>query len=278
MERRVLTLAAMTTAVIAMSSGLLGSVSAVGAAPSARVPRVTLDPDQPASPPGPSQAPTAPSSSTPRYSTNWSGYAVTSSSTFKSVSTTYVQPAVSCRVAGAVSVFWVGLDGWNDGTVEQDGTGVLCQGSTPVYFAWWEMYPTNAIQPTMLVSAGDRIRDSVHYDRGQYILTVEDLTDHVVHTNVATCGRGLTCARSSAEWIVERPTVTRSTFARLADWGTMSLADDRAATTTGGPRPISLFANFGIDMVNRAGTRMLATVGGLNLSGNVFLDTWDAAR
>lgn len=42
----------------------------------------------------------------------------------------------------------MGLDGFNDATVEQDGTFAYCSGpqsTKPVYKAWYEMYPSNSV-------------------------------------------------------------------------------------------------------------------------------------
>src|ERR1044071_5102244 len=72
-------------------------------------------------------------------STNWSGYAVTGNR-FTSVSASWTQPSVTCS-ATAYSSFWVGLDGDTSNTVEQTGTDADCSGSTPQYYAWYEMYP-----------------------------------------------------------------------------------------------------------------------------------------
>ncbi len=286
MKRRAPVLATMITAAVLVVGAVLSGPStataataataATGASPATRVPALGLDPNQPALPPGRVHPSRAPGATSLRFSANWSGYVATASSAFRSATTTYVQPAVKCRTSGAITVFWVGLDGWTDGTVEQDGTGAICNGSTPLYFAWWEMYPTNSLQVTMLVSAGDLITDTVHYLHGQYVLTVKDHTANTASTNVAACSPGLACSRSSAEWVIERPTIGSGTLARLADWGTMAFGSGEAATTTGGARPISRFANFAVDMVNRAGTNLLADVGGLDPSGTAFPDTWDA--
>src|SRR5579884_4318905 len=72
-------------------------------------------------------------------STNWSGYAVTGNR-FTSVSASWTEPAVTCS-GTAYSSFWVGLDGDTSNTVEQTGTDADCSGSTPQYYAWYEMYP-----------------------------------------------------------------------------------------------------------------------------------------
>jgi hypothetical protein len=254
-----------------------GLAASASTATTAQIPRLYGGPNLPAPPPVGRQAPPTAGPSALTYSFNWSGYVATSSTTFKSVRSTFVQPAVTCPVSGAFTVFWVGLDGWTTGTVEQDGTAALCNGTTPIYFAWWEMYPTNTIQATMGVSPGDKIESSVSSNRGHFTLTVKDLTAKTSHTNVETCGSGLTCSQSSAEWIIERPGYGGNNFAPLADWGTTSLRGDKAALTGGTAQPISQFSNTGIDMINNSATKILATVGGLNPSGNSFPDTWNGA-
>ena len=42
----------------------------------------------------------------------------------------------------ALSAYWIGLDGYRNKTVEQIGTESDCEGDSPYYFAWWQMYPT----------------------------------------------------------------------------------------------------------------------------------------
>src|SRR5690348_16708749 len=72
--------------------------------------------------------------------TNWSGYAA-HSATYKSVSASWVEPTAHCPGGSQFSSFWVGLDGFSSGTVEQTGSEVDCRGGTPTYFGWYEMYP-----------------------------------------------------------------------------------------------------------------------------------------
>ena len=85
----------------------------------------------------------------PTISENWSGYAVTSTKKFNYVSAEFVQPAVTCPgVKKQYTSNWVGLDGFNDETVEQDGTFAYCGGpnwTTPKYEAWYEMYPAGSV-------------------------------------------------------------------------------------------------------------------------------------
>jgi hypothetical protein len=225
---------------------------------------------------------------------NWSGYAATGGKPFVAVESTYVQPAVSCPVPGAWTVFWVGFDGFFNGTVEQAGTEAIC-GSGPkptaTYYAWWEMYPTNSIQAMPItVRPGDSIHASVTFDprTATYAMTVVDKTSGQRYTQTARCAPNLTCSRDSAEWIVERPTLG-SVYTPLADWSTMRLAVDRAATATQlangkvtakpAYQPVSGFPYTPINMVDDPYTgKTLATVGPLSDSGGAFTDTWLAPQ
>ncbi len=252
--------------------------SAAGrAVSSAPMPTIQVDPAQWAPTPGRRAAASTGSNKT-FYSDNWSGYAAQATKPFTLVQTTYTQPAVTCPVAKAYTVFWVGLDGYNNGTVEQDGTGAYCNDTTPEYFAWWEMFPTYGIEKTtMPISPGNKITALVRFGGGVYTMTVTDVTSGQHFTEKKTCASGLTCARDSAEWIVERPGYGGGVYAPLADWGTMKVPGDEAATG-GASQPVKAFSNTPIDMVNLADTYYLAKVGTLNPAGLSFPDTWDKAQ
>lgn len=212
------------------------------------------------------------------YFYNWSGYVAQAAQPFTVVRSTYKQPAVTCPVANAYTVFWVGFDGYTDGTVEQGGTLAHCNGTTPVYASWWEMFPTNNINPVFTVAPGDTITAIVTFHGGVYQMTVNDLTSGRHFTHQAMCATGLTCHRDSAEWIVERPGTGGTTYYPLADWGTINLHGDQAATGGGAPQPVTAFSATAIDMVNLADTHYLAQVGALNAVGKSFLDRWDNAQ
>src|SRR5436853_6490133 len=77
-------------------------------------------------------------------STNWSGYAVTGSSGSVSIAKgSWTVPAIqgSCPSTNQYSSFWVGIDGFNSGTVEQTCTDSDCQNGATTYHAWFEIYP-----------------------------------------------------------------------------------------------------------------------------------------
>jgi hypothetical protein len=220
-------------------------------------------------------------SSIPTDSLNWSGYAATSGKKFNYVHSTFVQPAITCPgVKNEWTSNWVGLDGFNDATVEQDGTFAHCggpQSTTPVYKAWYEMYPAGSVN-VFSVHPGDVIDTAVSYAGGQFTLTVSDLTTGKTATNVAACA---SCQRASAEWIIERPALcnnalTKCFIARLADFGTSTLGGTEARVDGGTTKGIAGFTNYPIDMVNplaSGGFISLDTVG--PLSGKTFTATWD---
>lgn len=156
-------------------------------------------------------------------STNWSGYAATGSR-FTSVSSSWTEPTVACS-GTAYSSFWVGLDGDTSSTVEQTGTDADCSGSTPQYYAWYEMYPkfpTNLSNP---VQPGDAMSASVTTDgAGKFTLSISDATQNWTFT---TTQRLKSAALSSAEVIAEAPS-SRSGVLPLANFVTVSFANATA--------------------------------------------------
>lgn len=227
---------------------------------------------------------TSAASTTTTISLNWSGYAVTGKKTYNYVHSTFVQPAITCSgVKDQYTSNWVGLDGYNDGTVEQDGTFAWCGGAghtTPKYDAWYEMYPAGSVN-VFAVHPGDVIDTSVSYSdsTGEFSLTVSDLTTGKTATDVAPCA---SCERSSAEWIIERPALcnnalTKCFITELADFGTSTMGGDEAQVDGGNLKGVGAFNNIAIDIVNPdangdGGFYSLDTVG--PVSGKSFTAKW----
>ena len=95
--------------------------------------------------------------------------------------------SVNCSVTPTGwSSFWVGLDGDTSNTVEQTGTEADCSSGSPVYSAWYEMYPKFPVNFSNPVSPGDHFSGSVATDgRGSFTLTLIDSTKGWTQTNVA---------------------------------------------------------------------------------------------
>lgn len=165
-------------------------------------------------------------------STNWAGYAATGSSgAFSSVSASWAQPDVKCSNGEtSYAAFWVGLDGYGSGTVEQIGTASECRSGKPVYYAWYEVYPKQAGRCSISINAGDPIDASVEYRSGSFRLALSN--------GSATCRAGAKAShrfeRSSAEVIVEAPSSNHGPKGTLdlANFGSVSFS---GATANGDP-------------------------------------------
>jgi hypothetical protein len=212
-------------------------------------------------------------------STNWSGYVVTHSGV-QFVHARWVVPATTCKAGDPNfqdSTFWVGIDGWSDGTVEQAGTDVSCapRSTTPSYVAWWEMYPTNAVQVVFAVSPGDHIDASVKLVNGSFVLTVKDLTSGRSFTRTRACGSGVSCKRTSAEWIAESPSYS-SGLADLANFKTWK-PTNMTMTVAGGPAATgpATYTYFPVTMVTSGGaTRAKVSADLQTTAKNTFVDTF----
>jgi Peptidase A4 family len=202
-------------------------------------------------------------------STNWSGYADTGSG-FGTVTGHWTEPSASCGFATSLAAFWVGIDGYSSGSVEQDGTLIECYLGRAYQFTWWEMYPTNSIQTVgSSLAAGDSISASVVRSGSSYTLSVTDSTRPAnSFTTRQSCS---SCANSSAEWIAEAPSGSAGVYP-LADFGTWN---ESGATVTEGSANgvISSFTDDEITMVDSS-NNVKAQPGALNGGGNGFSVAW----
>ena len=269
--------AALAAAALICTAGLTalpGVASASVTASTAGAPSVPL-------PGGPLVRPPGNATVVPTVSLNWSGYAATSGKKFTYAHSVFVQPAITCPgIKNQWASEWVGLDGFNTGTVEQDGTDAHCGGAsstTPVYHAWYEMYPAGSVN-VFKVAPGDVIETTVSYASGEFTLTVSDLSSGKTATHTAACS---SCQRASAEAIIERPALcnnalTNCFITRLADFGTSTMGGLTAQVAGGQVKGLGGFTNYSIDMVNplaSGGFISLDTVS--PLSGQQFTATWD---
>ena len=132
---------------------------------------------------------------------NWAGYAATGA-TFTSVSGSWTEPTATCTNDSELYAPWVGIDGYNDSTVEQTGVQTSCSTGSPVDSAWYEMYPAAPVYFSNPVSTGDEITASVTYQGSRsYKLTISDTTKGWTQTVTKT----LSADNASAEAIIEAP-------------------------------------------------------------------------
>jgi hypothetical protein len=223
---------------------------------------------------------------------NWSGYAVTAcgSCHLRYVAADFTLPRVNCANSpdGSWDSFWVGLDGWTTGTVEQDGIDAECSGGGVSYYVFTEMYPAGPLVYQLAAQAGDNIEASVYYDQSARVwsLAVDDTTAGASATVSASCAAGASCYNRSAEVITEAPCCTTAGAPlALADFGQVNYSGARVTSyngTRGGLSPISLWTSTTVTLVDSggsveasAGPLLSGTVGGIPVSD--FSGYWAAS-
>ncbi|MGA2208416.1 MAG: G1 family glutamic endopeptidase [Acidimicrobiales bacterium] len=224
---------------------------------------------------------------------NWSGYAeaATPSDTFpdtySKVSATWKEPDIVCDASDSyyqIAAFWVGLDGFDSGTVEQDGTIEECyQGEYLGAADWWEMYPYNAVDIIDGISTGQSIHSSVSYNasNGKYTLAVKVAHDPGESFSVKeSCVvlEGSPCANSSAEWIGEAPCCNGSYEYDLAEWAPYIKFTAAKVTGSAGTGTISSYDGGGVEdfleMFGDQSGNPIADVTATNGPGTSFKDYW----
>ena len=215
----------------------------------------------------------APSANTTQVgSYDWSGYAdvTTTTNKFTAVSGKWTVPKLSCGSEDRIASSWVGLDGVNDGTVEQLGTVAQCFQSKAVHYSWYEMYPSGEVVVSEGVKGGDQISASVTRSGTSYTLKLTDSTTSGNNINVTkSCS---SCKNDSAEWIIERPKLASTGTVPLVNFSSTSISS--GSETSGGTKgKISSVSPHEYLMEDSTDTYYLATPSSLS-SGNAFTVTW----
>jgi hypothetical protein len=114
-------------------------------------------------------------------STNWSGYAQSTkkSGTFTAGKDFWTVPTVNTSKSGdQYSSDWIGIGGFNDGTLVQDGTEADNIGGKAHYDAWTEIIPASEVViPGLTIKPGDKMEGLVEETKaGTWKMTVFDLT------------------------------------------------------------------------------------------------------
>ncbi len=193
-------------------------------------------------------------------SLNWSGYAVSGpAGSVTSVTGTWIVPTVTPTKGGYSYVaFWAGIDGYSSSTVEQAGVMAVSNGKTVSYSAWYEFYPAASVTiSSVVVSPGDSVTVTVSYLAGNKFSVL--LTDNTNGQSFTISDTINGAARSSAEWIVERPSIGGS-ITKLANFGTATFSEC-SPTGSGLSSPIS------ITMVNNRG-QILAQPSALTIASD----------
>jgi hypothetical protein len=194
-----------------------------------------------------------------------SGYSAINGS-FTSVSANWIQPTATCNGGDQQTGFWVGLSG--AGTIAQTGTAANCDGTTPVYYSWWEMYPAAGVTMDGPTEPGDHIHASVTYNGDDnFTLTIEDLTQGWTKTeNETQNSTGGT--PTSANVIAEANSDTGGPSGNTTDFGSVTFTD---ATVNGQPLGASQLWNG--NLVDMSGVQE-DDISPLSNDGRDFTATW----
>jgi peptidase A4-like protein len=172
-------------------------------------------------------------------SSNWAGYAVHhGGTTFRKVVGAWTQPLPICTPGEPTySSVWIGIGGYSVSSpaLEQVGTEADCTaGGAARSSAWFELVPAASQAIRMPVAAGDRIRATVSIAGRTVTLSLQDLTGHRTFSRTM---RASVLDTTSAEWIVEAPSVCSSADAcqtlPLADFGSTGFTATTAQPVRG---------------------------------------------
>lgn len=195
-----------------------------------------------------------------------SGYSAIDGS-FTSVTANWIQPTALCAGGDQQTGFWVGLSG--SGTIAQLGTAANCNGTTPDYYSWWEMYPAAGVPVSNVTEPGDHMHASVVYDGdNNFTMVLKNVTRGWTmtedKTQVSTGG-----TPTSANVIVEANSDTGAagSSGNVTDFGTVTFS---GATANG--KPLGDWTLWTGNLVDMRGVQedSISSLTG----GRVFTATW----
>lgn len=239
---------------VALGAGVGGLVlvaSATAAPQAASSLQIALHPNHLAAKPGGGSG--SPSTFPGWASSNWSGYAATtaSSTPFTGITGHWKVPSVSASSGATYSADWIGLDGFANNSLIQTGTEQDFYSGSGHYGAWWTTSSQNFEEQTINepVSPGDPMTATISGSGTSWSMTLADTSS--AHPWSFTEPVTYTGPRTSAEWVVEAPTVG-GRIASLAHYLSPTTFDP--GTVDGGSSP-NLVASDGGELVQGSGHR-----------------------
>lgn len=148
-------------------------------------------------------------------SLNWSGY-VAEGGQYSAVSGTWIVPDIEAGNYIAAEATWVGIGGVHERSLIQAGTESFSLGNGDVaYLAWYELLPAYSIPVDLCVEPGDTVT-----------VTIQVVGEDIWRISIRNVSRGdsfeLTVpyesSYTSAEWVVEMPSLDNRAFIPLADF------------------------------------------------------------
>lgn len=138
-------------------------------------------------------------------SSNWSGYAISSSKgTYHCISGEWIVPCVKPTSKSTYSSAWIGIDGFKNNNLIQTGTGHEFINGTARYYAWWEILPAFETVIPLPVRPGDHMKATIKkISRTKWSITLRNLSRKWTFRTL----QYYTGPQTSAEWIMEAPQV-----------------------------------------------------------------------
>jgi hypothetical protein len=195
---------------------------------------------------------------------NWAGY-IAHGGPFTSAATTWTEPSIRCgSKENSAFASFAGIDGAGSSTVEQIGTLANCKNGSVTHKGFYEMFPRSAFGINKAVRAGDSLTASVVVSAPKkFTLT---LVNHTAGWTFSTQQRSAKAKLSSAEAIVEAPSLRSSGIVPLSNFGQVNYNG-----TTANGQAISNFNPEAVTMVTNNGTVKAQPSG---LSGGSFSVVW----
>lgn len=187
-------------------------------------------------------------------SSNWSGYAITTSSAspYTGITGHWTVPAVTRSRGATYSAAWAGIDGFNSSALIQTGTEQDSYYGQAHYAAWWTTSAQGYAEQVIgkPVSPGDAMSAAIAETAtsGVWTITLADTTRHwSFSTTVNYTGPG-----TSAEWVIEAPTISNgftSNVAPIAHYGSPLTFDPGTVSVGGTPTSPGLVASDGGELI-----------------------------
>jgi hypothetical protein len=163
--------------------------------------------------------------------------------------------------------FWVGLGGYNTGSLLQAGTAATMNGSSVSYWAWTEWTPAGYVVDGLSIQAGDTVSVLVcapETDHG-YVSMMNHRTNQAISVGVADPSGTNPYDGSTVEWIIE------AIDSEMPNFGSVTFTQITAGTQN---HSINLANAFTLNTV--ASGKTLAT-GKVLTAQNEVQVIWDAA-
>jgi hypothetical protein len=155
--------------------------------------------------------------------------------TFTAVGATWTVPQPAADAAAGASAAWVGIGGVRTRDLIQAGTQqVVWSPGHVTYTTWIETLPDPSQQVPLAAAPGDSVTVTIgQQSDGTWLVSLANATTGQSYQKTVT----YTSSLSSAEWIVEAPTVGRRGIVPVNDFGTVAFS---GASATENGQPVDL--------------------------------------